>query len=281
MVLNKNKKEKGFTLIELLVVIAIIGVISSIVLVNLSGTREKATIARGLQFGNSLNNALGAYAVGVWNFDRYQNPIIDASGFGNNCTVFGTISEAEGVIRKALSFSGVAGNYLDCGNGASLNAPTEVTVEAWVKFSDLSAAAICIVSKRTNWSHPSGYYLIFDKATVNGIEIRGRSFNYARARNANLVTNTWYHIVGTLSDDGSKNKVYINGTDKTSLVATTEPLEDNNLNVIIGSNSPASDCYLSGIIDEVRIYNEALTAGEIQKHYAQGLERHKNLALKY
>jgi len=270
-------KQKAFTLIELLVVIAIIGVIASIVLVNLSGTREKARVASGQQFSQSINNALGAYAIGVWNFDRYQNPITDVSGFGNNCTIANYpngAAESEGVIRKAINFDGTD-DYLDCGNNESLNASTEITVEAWVKFSDLSAAVSCIVSKRTNWSYPSGYYLIFDKTTVNGIEIRGRSFNYARARNAGLAINTWYHIAGTLSDDGSKNKVFINGIDKTSMVATTETLENNNLSVVIGSNSPPSTCYFPGIIDEVRIYNEALAAGEIQKHYVEGIGKRK------
>jgi len=36
----------------------------------------------------------------------------------------------------------------------------------------------------------------------------------------------------------------------------------------------------NGLIDEVRIYNQALSAAEIQKHYAEGLEKHKNLAIK-
>ncbi|MDO8436136.1 MAG: type II secretion system protein, partial [bacterium] len=60
-----NKKKKAFTLIELLVVIAIIGLLASIILVSLKGTREKARIAKSLDFSQRINHALGAYAVGI------------------------------------------------------------------------------------------------------------------------------------------------------------------------------------------------------------------------
>lgn len=55
---KKMKKNKGFTLIELLVVIAIIGILSSIVLVNLQETREKARIARAQSDLNQLKTAI-------------------------------------------------------------------------------------------------------------------------------------------------------------------------------------------------------------------------------
>ena len=82
------KQEKSFTLIELLVVIAIIGVLTSIVLVSTQGLQGKARITKTLEFSQSLNNALGAYAVGWWTFDGGAGPRVqDTPGYGNNGTL--------------------------------------------------------------------------------------------------------------------------------------------------------------------------------------------------
>ena len=82
------KQEKSFTLIELLVVIAIIGVLTSIVLVSTQGLQGKARITKTLQFSQSLNHTLGAYAVGWWTFDEGSGTQArDNSGYGNNGTL--------------------------------------------------------------------------------------------------------------------------------------------------------------------------------------------------
>src|SRR3989344_3352365 len=94
---------KGFTLIELLVVIAVIGLLSGIVLVNLSGTREKASLAKAESFASSLDHSLGAYAVGIWDFDGNAQ---DRSGYNNHGPVTGATLTADrnGQADKAYSF---------------------------------------------------------------------------------------------------------------------------------------------------------------------------------
>jgi len=53
-----NRKERSFTLIELLVVIAIIGLLSSVVLVSMQGTRQKAKIAKAQQEVSAIYKAI-------------------------------------------------------------------------------------------------------------------------------------------------------------------------------------------------------------------------------
>lgn len=134
-------KDKSFTLIELLVVIAIMGLLSSIVLVNLKGTREKARIAKILEFSQSVNHALGAYAVGIWRFEEGQgSTAYDSSGYGNNgklgdgtCTPgFGNCPNwTTGILGYALSFDGTD-DYVQVVHSASLNITSAITLEAWV-----------------------------------------------------------------------------------------------------------------------------------------------------
>ena len=82
---------KSFTLIELLVVIAVIGLLTSIVMVSMKGTRGKAKITKGLQFSQSINHALGAHAVGIWDFNDHDTPGVanDRSGYANHGTITG------------------------------------------------------------------------------------------------------------------------------------------------------------------------------------------------
>ena len=73
----------GFTLIELLVVIAIIGILSSVILTNISAVRDKARIAAATRFDSSTLHSIGDQLVGEWLFDTPSLPYLDSSGMGN------------------------------------------------------------------------------------------------------------------------------------------------------------------------------------------------------
>jgi type II secretory pathway pseudopilin PulG len=75
----------------------------------------------------------------------------------------------------------------------------------------------------------------------------------------------WYHLVNT------PDALYINGAVGSGRVV---PLAYQEGGAVIGRDS--SGDYFNGIIDKVRIYNRALESAEIQKHYAEGLERHQS-----
>jgi len=88
--MNKLIK-RSFALIELLVVIATIGILSGLIVVSMSGVTNKATIAKGQIFSNSLRNSLMANLVSEWKFDQVNNPSTDQTpdswSGGNNGTL--------------------------------------------------------------------------------------------------------------------------------------------------------------------------------------------------
>jgi len=76
--MNKNNFKKGFTLIELLVVIAIIGILASVLLVNLAGTRNRAK-------DSAIKLEMGQIRTAVESFFLTNNTYVGACGVGTDC----------------------------------------------------------------------------------------------------------------------------------------------------------------------------------------------------
>jgi prepilin-type N-terminal cleavage/methylation domain-containing protein len=262
------KLKKGFTLVELLVVIAIIGVLASVVLVSLSSSRDKARIAAGLQFSANIYHTLGAYAVGVWDFD--DSTVNDSSGNNNNGIINGATFTLEG---STPSGKGYAMNFDGNDHIAILDNDTldpfdkEFSIEAWFK-----------------WDGTTGDRIIYNKENLYEAKVLNGYFQYAwqphwiwdGGTSFPVVANKWYHAVVTY--DKSKQYVYANGLLVYSRNQTGN-IGSNNNRLLIGARgntSPTS--FFRGSIDSVRIYEEFLTGSQVQKLYVEGLERH-NLAI--
>lgn len=267
-------KNKSFTLIELLVVISIIGLISSIVLVNFKGTREKARIAKVLEFSQSVYHALGADAVGIWRFDEgLGSTAYDSSGYGNNGVINGA-SYTTGILGSALSFDGT-NDYVNAGTGASLNIRNNVSLEAWIKVSTVSGVLRLVGKSGGGWA-TSPYWLTIQNNWTYFYVADGNTYVGAAAL-GQVQADRWHHLVGTY--DGATAKLYIDG----KLVNSGQgaiTLQNAPTNPFYIGGNPTFGGYATGYIDEVRVYNQALTAFEIQKHYTEGLEKHQNLAIK-
>src|SRR5438046_5653023 len=84
--------------------------------------------------------------------------------------------------------------------------------------------------------------------------------NQNLAAPSGLAVNTWTHLAATF--DGAMVRLYVNGVQVTSQAQAT-PLRATTGTLQIGADSYAGENFV-GRIDEVRIYNRALTAAEIQ-----------------
>jgi len=180
----------------------------------------------------------------------------DASGGGNAGSLLNAAWTTSGKYGNALVFNGTNAR-IDVPDAAALHLSSALTLEAWVKPAVVSNAWRDVIYKGND-----NYYLeatsTGGSVPVGGGTIGGKTAE-AKAGGA-LAPGTWSHLAVTY--DGAGVRLYVNGTlaattSKTGAIATsTNPLQ-------IGGDTSYGQ-YFNGTIDEVRIYNVALTAAQIQ-----------------
>ena len=188
--------------------------------------------------------------VGWWRLDEESGSVAgDSSGNENNGTVYGA-TWVDGKYGKALSFDGID-DYVDCG-AMDVIETNVVTLMMWMY-------------RNVN---PAGPRIICDKGTASGLSFEeipgGTVLSYIH--NAGMQSfgvipiNTWTHLVMTA--DGVNKKIYKNGV-LLDTIAFNQAITDGNFSL----GGRASTLNFNGIIDEVRVYNRALSAAEIQESF--------------
>ncbi len=203
------------------------------------------------------DRAAPAVLVAAYPFDEGAGTTVtDYSGMGNHGTTAGATWSASGKFGGALSFNGT-GALVTIPDAASLDLTSGMTLEAWVKATTVSSAWRDVIYKGND-----RYYL--EGTSSNG----GRPAAGATVGTSNLeaygtaalAANTWTHLAATY--DGATMRLYVNGT-LVSSTARTGTIATSTNPVQIGGDSFYGQ-YFVGLIDEVRIYDGALTATQIQ-----------------
>ena len=197
--------------------------------------------------------------VGHWTFDGPDiqgTTAIDRSSFGNNGTITGAVP-AKGKLGQGMSFNGTSDYISALGLSAS-----SFSVSLWVKCPILpgtskNSSLVKNLERQfeIRWDGTS-----FPKSF--GFTTSGGSLTVVDMGDISL-TNTWYHLVGTWN--GTTLNAYNNG----ALVTTSTPgvtPDPSSSNFEIGRNNNYPD-YANVTLDDVRIYNRALSTTEIADLY--------------
>jgi len=195
-----------------------------------------------------------------------DNDIVhDESGAGNDGRVFGAEWVSEGKFGGAYRFR--ITNLTDrivIPNSDTLN-PDYITLAAWIKAADHDGFWNRIMDK----DYRNAY--CFDLGgDYNGKGARGKlqfelSAGYLSSDRA-LNDDQWHHVAGTY--DGRIMCCYIDGVEKARSVKNPGPLKKSGWDLCIGNSlvdyGTGEFLAFDGLIDEVRIYNRALSPGEIE-----------------
>ena len=226
-----------------------------------------------LNFNNTtLYNTSGLGLVGYWPLDETSGSVATDIVSSNDGTVVGSLI-VDGVFNKARGFNGTS-DLIAIPHHDSLNMTSAVTIEMWAKFNSVSIDYQEIFNKRTNGPPTSTNYAFRTANAASADELQfyfyvGGAWHVYTTTDANLTIGNWQHLVATY--DSSSVKIYKNGrllngscttgTCNVAMVADTNPIR-------IGKQENVY--YFDGDIDEVRLYNTALSADVIRTNYLAG-----------
>jgi hypothetical protein len=197
--------------------------------------------------------------VGAWGFDEPSGAsVTDASGRGNAGTIAGATRTATGRFGGALTFDGI-NDWVTVADAASLRLTTGMTVDGWVRpTANGTARWRTVAIKERTGGLAYALYAYGDAGLPSGHAFTSAE-RWARAPSAPAL-NAWTHLATTY--DGTTIRFYVNGVQVATqaqsgaIAAGTGPLR-------IGGTAVWSEWY-QGALDEIRVYNRALTAAELQ-----------------
>jgi hypothetical protein len=211
------------------------------------------------------NNSL----VGWW---RGEGNALDESGNENNGTWNGTESYIPGKFGQVMEFNGID-QRIYLGNPEDLRIDNNFSISVYVKANVIDDFKQGIFHKEGGWT---GYSISIQDSKFRFFTTSTEEGNKAYSVYSNVITkNQWYHVVAVYN--GTHNLIYINGNFVNNVIAK---YEKNVFSVCYigwgGYNPSSSSNYFNGSIDEVMIFNRALSADEVKSLYDAKVNQYQN-----
>lgn len=240
----------------------------------MEGKLEKPIVLVAVLVMGLTTSVVNAKLVACWNFDELHGTTIYDSAGNNDGTINGDVVWASGRVGGALKSNG-SGDYVDCGGGKNEGDPNtwaditdEITVAAWIKGPFRGHGRKrrhTIISKGDKtWKLVlwKTYKIIWE---CEGLTETNRFQAYVDTYNHGDYK--WHHVAGVY--DGSKLYIYFDGELSASTPASGS-IKTNDQPVYIGGNAENPGREWKGLIDEVAIFDHALSEDEITQLYRIG-----------
>jgi hypothetical protein len=213
--------------------------------------------------------------VAYWRFDELSGTVAkDSSGHGNDAQYEGGVTlGATGALAgdpdTAASFDGVTG-FVDAGKRFEFAGQTPFSVEAWVSSHASSAYTGIASCDDATTGPPSEGYLLFVAPAAGTVGLqRLDGDDVSTSTTVAAVSGGGYtHIVGVF--DGVDLVVYANGEaqgTQTASFAIAGAVAD----FVVGAEAGGTANYFAGDLDEVAVYDHALSADRVRAHYLAGV----------
>ena len=203
-----------------------------------------------------------------YNADANTN---DSSGNGNNGAAQGAMGYAIGKVGQAFSFDGSTG-FVQIPNAASLNPTSAITMDAWINPTNCTKPYCAVVAKSDQDGAGRSYGMwvtgpgAAQGAGIGALHVEGSGLGIAFAFTPpGVIPNGAFTHVTAVITSGGGFALYINGVLQSVTSSGTPTLSATTSPVMIGNSDPGHNVFFNGLIDEVEIFNRALTPVEIRQ----------------
>jgi hypothetical protein len=202
--------------------------------------------------------------VAWWRLDQVTDGITgDSSGNGFAGKLVGDARIIADPERgNVLSLEGPG--YVDCGSDVAFDITGPITIAAWISVRVFDTGHQTVVTKGDSaWRLHRDYGKNGISFACSGLSVLGYTWSALPGRKS-VNDARWHHLVSVY--DGTEMYLYVDAELDASSIATGN-IKTNDMPVFIGANSEAAGRDWKGLIDDVRIYNYALSETEIRSLY--------------
>ena len=200
-------------------------------------------------------------------FDEEGDPT-DASDNPTDVTVHGTLNKADDQFGgHAIEFDGDSANFIEIAHASKLVGMEALTIAAWAMTTNADALARGIVSKRAGFNDADVYQVF----SWNDVKMYAR-VNAQNSEQTQMVSETvlesdvWYHFVVVFDGNApetERGKMYVNGTLEGMFSHPDRAVGASDAPLWIGTlNGGYAQTWL-GLIDELRVFDRALSEDDI------------------
>ena len=188
---------------------------------------------------------------------------------GNDGALSGDATFTGGMVGQAFRFDGT-GDFVEIPDSANLDITESITVDAWINQRSRSPEVAPIVSKWNDIGvNNRSYHLVLQGSSLRWDVSRSGLFGPSQSAtvfsSVGVPLHMWVHVAGTFDSMTQVLRIYVNGVEVGSAVAPSSNIFPSNEPLLIGAGDIGSNVrdFFDGLIDEVELFDRALTEAEI------------------